>query len=105
MPATVAVKLLEPAKVHGEAGYWGKAASIYAKDFFHVEADKESKVAAVKSRICRHLGFEQQMQLILFGRELDDEWLGAWGLEARKSSFSSCSPLKPLEALQPLKAR
>ena len=27
------------------------------QDFFHVEADKESKVAAVKSRICRQALF------------------------------------------------
>eukprot|EP00434_Breviolum_minutum_P036474 symbB.v1.2.032317.t1/scaffold3866.1/size49044/4 len=79
MAPTVAVKILEPAG-NEAAGYWGMSSSIYAKELFHIEADKESHVSAVKAKIAAKCG-SQKLRVILFGKELEDaRTLGSYGL-------------------------
>eukprot|EP00435_Cladocopium_sp_Y103_P011574 s2212_g3.t1 len=80
MAPMVAVKILQPNNGAEPAGYWGMSSSIYAKEFLHIEADKESHVSAVKAKIAA-AGVSGKLRVILFGKELDDErTLGSYGL-------------------------
>jgi len=40
------------------------------EELFHIEADKESHVSAVKAKIAAKCG-SQKLRVILFGKELD----------------------------------
>lgn len=81
MAPMVAVKILQPNNGAEPAGYWGMSSSIYAKELFHIEADKESHVSAVKGKVAAVAGVSGKLRVILFGKELDDErTLGSYGL-------------------------
>eukprot|EP00439_Symbiodinium_sp_Y106_P070744 s487_g12.t1 len=81
MPATIAIKMLEPAGAKAR-GYWGLAGSIYAKEpdrralcfiwgaVFHVDADAHTTVAEVKARVAAAQSVkEQSLKVLLFGKE------------------------------------